>query len=126
MCYSELFDMLVVVMYEDKEINAVKLVSEAAKLKLSDSIWQLSGVVDDLVIKPTALTSDKKGNIYVGDGVNSRVLKINSLTGEVLSVLLLEEQNLELIRSLFWSDTEPNLTVVRGNRFSTYNIPKLD
>ena len=126
MCYSELFDMLVVVMYEDKEINAVKLVTEAAKLKLSDSIWQLSGVVDDLVIKPTALTSDKKGNIYVGDGVNSRVLKINSLTGEVLSVLLLEEQNLELIRSLFWSDTGPNLIVIRGETIICYCIPRHD
>ena len=58
-CYSELFDMLVVIMYKDSEIKAVKLESEAAKLKLSAPIWKLPKMVDGLVIKPDAVTSDK-------------------------------------------------------------------
>ena len=125
MCYSELSDIFVV-KYTDEEIKAVKLESEATTLKVSAPKWKLSGVVDGLAMKPDALTSDTRGNVYVGDGVNIRILKINSLTGDIVSILLLEEDSKTPIDSLFWSDTEPNLTVVRGNRFSTYNIPKLD
>ena len=44
-CYSELFDMLLVVTYKQNEIKALKLESEAATSKFSDPIWKLYGVV---------------------------------------------------------------------------------
>ena len=124
MCYIELFNMLVV-KYEG-EIKALKLESQAATLKLSDPIWKLPEEVDGLVIEPDVVTSDKKGNVYIGDGASNRILKIDSLTGDVVTTLQLEEQNKEPIRYLFWSDTEPNLTVIHGDRISSYNIPKFN
>ena len=122
MCYSELFDTLVFI-YHSRKVEAVKLESEADTSKLSAPIWKISGVVDGLAMNPTALTSDNRGNVFVGDGANNRILKVNSLTGDIVGLLLLEENNQE-IRYLFWSGSI--LTVVRGDRFSTYNIPKLD
>ena len=125
MCYSELNDMLVGV-YEHKEIQAVMLEGEAASLKLSAPIWKLSGVMDGCLIKPDTITSDTKGNIYVTDGENNRILKINSFTGDIVSILLLEEENKTPIDCLFWSNTEPNLTVVRGYKICSYCIPRPD
>ena len=136
MCYTEKFDILVV-MCENRKVEAVKLGNNSP-------IWKLPGVVDGHMIKPGAINSDKKGNVYIGDGLNNRILKISSLTGNVLNIFLLEEEeeeeqqqqqqqeeeeeeeNQNGLRSLFLSDTEPNLTVVRGDRLRTYNIPKLD
>ena len=93
------------------------------KLESKVFIWRLSGKVDSLAMKPNAMTSDQKGNVFVGDETNNRILKINSMTGEVMSILLLEEKN--AICSLLWSDTEPNLIVIRGDGISFYNIPTL-
>ena len=125
MCYSEFGDTLVFI-YHRRKVEAVKLESESDTSKLSAPIWKLSGMVYSRVMKPDALTSDKRGNILVGDGANQRIMKINSLTGDIMGILLWQENNHnQEIRSLFWSDTEPILTVVRGDRFSSY-IPKLD
>ena len=80
--------------------------------------------------KPDALTTDVEGNVYIGDGANDRILKMDGLTGDVLSIILLEENNKEPIRFLFWSDTEPNLTLIRelGDEInlSNYRISKAD
>ena len=122
MCYNEFFGMLVG-RFKDNEIKAVKFESEGDTLKLSDPIWKLPREVDGLVIKPGAFTSDKKGNVYIGDGANNRILMINSLTGTVQSIFHLEEGNREWIGDLFWSDTEPNLIVRRGERISSYCFP---
>ena len=76
------------------------------------------------VIQPDAITSDNEGNVYISDGANSKVLKIDSLTGKVLIKLKLEEKK-ETISALFWSDTEPNVIVVYQDRISSYSIPEL-
>ena len=112
MCYYvDRLDMLLVIS-EDKEIEAIKFGSESP-------IWKLSEVGGH-VFEPDALTSDSEGNVYVGDGANNRILKINGLTGDIVSILLLEKENTMPIDSLFWSDIEPNLTLIRGDRISTY------
>ena len=116
MCYVEVFD-LIIFIYENNEIEALKFGSESP-------IWKLPGVVDGHMIKPDALTSDAKGNVYVSDGTNNRILKINGLTGNVLNILLLEEKE-KRIDYLLWSDTEPNLTLIHGDRINTYSIPQL-
>ena len=97
---------------------------QAVKLGDHSLVWKLSGVVEAHAIQPDALTCDKKGNVYVSEGVNNRILKIDGVTGNVVNFLLLETKN-EEIRSLLWSDIEPNLTVVHGNRMTTYNVPQL-
>ena len=107
-CYAESFDVLVT-MNCNEEIKAVKLEN-------NNPIWKLSGA------EPDSLTTDAEGNIYVGDGANSKILKINGLTGDVISVFLLEDENTERIHSLFWSGTEPNLTLICEDRISTYNV----
>ena len=121
MCYSELFHMLVVVMFGENEIQALKLEGEGTTLKFADPIWKLSRVVDGHAIKANAITSDKKGNIYVADGANNRILKINGLTGDVVSIMQTEEG----LHDLFWSDTEPNLIVAYSDKISCYCIPEL-
>ena len=63
------------------------------------------------VIKPDALTTDIEGNVYIGDGANNRILKINSLTENVMNILRLEK-NKRAILCLLWSDTKPNLTLL--------------
>ena len=125
MCYSELFNMLVVVMYNQNEIKALKLEGEGATLKLSDPLWKLSGEVDGQVIKANAITTDNKGNIYIADEANNRILKINGLTGDAVTTLQLEETNKD-IDSLFWSDTELGLIVTYRDEISSYNIPNFD
>ena len=93
---------------------------EAVKMGSNNTIWKLSGVVDGHMIKPDAITNDKEGNIYVSDGANNRILKINGSNGDVLSTLLLEKKNTEPIRDLLWSDTEPNLIAISEDRISSY------
>ena len=81
------------------------------------------------MISANAITSDKKGNVYIDDRANNRILKINVLLGVLLPYLQLKETNEERIHHLFWSNTEPNLTVVHGHdgdRISSYNVPKFD
>ena len=112
LCYVESFNIFVIMNY-DNEIKAEKLGN-------NNPIWKLSGTVGGELLKPDALTSDAQGNVYVGDGANNRILKINSLTGDIVNILLLEKENTMPIHSLFWSDTQPNLTLIRGDRISTY------
>ena len=114
-CYAERFDMLVIMSHEDNGIKAVKLEN-------GNPIWKLSGVVGGQMFDPDAITSNTEGNVYVSDGANNRILKINGFTGDVVSVFLLEKENKMPIRSLFWSDTKPNLTLIHGHKISTYNI----
>ena len=104
-CYHvKHFDMLVVIC-ENKTIEALEFGNHT-------TIWKLPTVVDGHTVKPDAITSDKLGNVYIGDGQNNRILKINGRTGDVISILLLEQSG-KVILSLFWSDSEPNLTMIR-------------
>ena len=118
LCYVEPFN-IIVIMSHKKEVKAVKFGND-------NPIWELPGTVGGHVVEPDALTVDAEGNVYVSDGVNNRILKINALNGEIMHVLLLEGESTKPIDFLFWSDTEPNLTLIRGDRISTYNIPKFD
>ena len=120
LCYVECHDIFMYTVKdvkEDYEIIAVKLGNETI-------VWRLSGPVDGLVIKPESLTCDPEGNAYVSDRGNYRILKINSLTGEVLSILQFEERM--VIYAMRWSITEPDLTLLDESKWqmSTYFVPK--
>ena len=100
---------------QDYEFTAMKLGSDIV-------LWRMFGPVGGHVIRPESVTCDPEGNAYVSDLQNSRILKINSLTGEVLSILLFEEE--ERIRLIYWSNTEPNLTLLGLRQISTYFVAK--
>ena len=116
-CHVEATNILVI-MNENKEIKAVKFENKSP-------IWTLSPVVGSHVIKPDAVSSDTEGNVYVSDGANNKILKLNALTGDIIHIVLLAEENKYQRRRLFWSDTEPKLTTMCGSRIRTYNILKL-
>ena len=114
--YYDIFIYIVKDVKEDYEIIAVKLGSE-------NIVWRLSGPVDGHIIKPLSMTCDTHGNAYVSDQATNRILKISSLTGEVLSILLFEEETTK-IYSMRWSKREPNLTLRTKNQISTYFLPE--
>ena len=116
-CCVEEFNMLVIINMNE-EIEAMRLRSESP-------IWKLSEVVSGHLIKPDAMTADAEGNVYISDGANNTILKINGLTGDIMHIVLLEEENKDPKRCLFWSDTELNLTTMHGDRITNYNISKL-
>ena len=143
LCYVECHDILMCTMKdweEDQgyEIIAVKLGSETfvwsggclvqltvSSLRSNTIMWRLYGPVDGHVIKPESITCDSDGNGYISDQGNNRILKVNSLTGEILGILLLEEKE---IWSMRWSNREPNLTLWEYNQISdqisTYFVPE--
>ena len=96
----------------------------AVKFETGPVLWRLSGPVNGIIMNPKSITCDQEGNAYVSDLATNRILQINILTGEVLSVLLMDEEENENIISIRWSYTEPNLTVRTASNFSTYVLPK--
>ena len=67
------------------------------------------------------MTCDSDGNAYVSDQATNRIFKINSLTVEVLSILLFEEKM--KIHSMRWSDTDPNLTLLQAKEIQNFQSP---
>ena len=122
-CYVECHDILLFTLKnpvsdEDYELIAMKLDSGTV-------MWRFLGPVDDHTFKPRCITCDDEGNAYVSDRATNRILQIDSLTGEILRILLLdEEEDSERIQSMRWSNTEPNLTFRTGNGMNTYFVPK--
>ena len=84
-------------------------------------MWKQYGPVEGHAIKPESITCDPEGNAYISD--RNTILKINSLTGKVLRILLLEE-NKNVILFVRCSNTEPNLALQSGDWISTYFVPK--
>ena len=101
---------------EDYEIKAVDLTNVT-------KIWKLFGPVNGHIIKPQCVTCDPEGNAYVSDGASNRILKIDSLTGKVLSILQTEDEHTKVL-TIHWSNTEPNLTLWTGKGISIYFVPK--
>ena len=50
---------------------------------------------------------------------------MNGLNGNVINIVFTSGEIKERIRHMFWSDTEPNLTLIRDGLVSTYNIVQL-
>ena len=121
LCYVECHNIFMYTVKDKREGRDYEII--AVKLGSDTIVWRLLGSVDGHVIKPSFITCDTDGNAYVNDRGNNRILKIDSLTGEVLSILLFEEKEIT-IHSMRWSDTEPNLTIRRANDISTYFVPK--
>ena len=116
--YVECHDMLLCLVEQDHNSEVI-----AVRLGTRNILWNLFGQVDGNFIQPESVTSDSHGNGYVSDRGTNRILKIDSLTGDVLSILHVEEEEDE-IYFIDWSITEPNLTVWRGKQIETYSIPQ--
>ena len=122
-CYVECHDILLFTLKnpvsdEDYEIIAVKLEN-------NNMVWRLSGLVEGHMIQPESITCDNEGNAYVADLSCNRILKINGLSGKVLKILFLgEEEENEKIISIHWSNTEPNFTVLTSKQINTYYAQK--
>ena len=118
-CYLECHDIFITIVKDNEEDQDYELI--AVNLENGNVMWRLFGPVDGCAIKPGSLTCDSEGNVLVSDQTSNRILKINSLTGDILSILPLEQE--EIIESISWSNTEPNLTVLQGQEIRTYFVP---
>ncbi len=71
-------------------------------------VWKLPMEVAGMICDPRDVTSDQKGRIFVGDGLNRRVIILHALDGQVLQVVNLE---LFAVGMITWhqpvSSTEP-------------------
>ena len=123
LCHVECHAILMCTMKDWEEDQGYEII--AVKLRSNTIMWRLYGPVDGHIIKPESMTCDSDGNGYISDQRNNRILKINSLTGEILGILLLEEKE---IWSMRWSNREPNLTLWEYNQISdqisTYFVPE--
>ena len=115
-CYVKCHDIFVAILSDNnKQIMAWK------PGNYYSPTWKLTGSVNGVNIDPVSLTSDTEGNVYIDDGANDRILKINSFTGNVLSIFLLKN-NWETMRAIFWCKSDGNLIVQRDNRISSYSF----
>ena len=119
-CYVECGDICIYTVKDEKDDTNYEII--AVRLGSENIVWSLSGPVDGLFIKPRDTTCDTDGDVCVMDRAANRILKIDGLTGEVLSILLFQEQ--VMIQLMRWSNTEPNLTVRENNQTSVYLVPK--
>ena len=118
--YVECHDICMYMVCDMKEDPDYEII--AAMLGSNIIVWRLFGPLHSRIMKPESITSDSQGNAYVNDRGNNRILQINSLTGEVLRILLFEEEG--MIWSIRWSNEEPNLTLSTKTGISTYFLPK--
>ena len=121
LCYVECHDIFMYTHRNEEVDQDYEII--AVKLGTDNIVWRLSGPVDGCIIKLECIVSDSEGNAYVGDRGSSRILQISSLTGEILSILLFEDEKMP-IWSMRWSNMEPNLTLSTQNRISIYFVPK--
>ena len=117
LCYVEYCGILIYTVERDQQYEIM-----AIKVDGGNILWRLCGPVDGCVIQPKSITCDEDGNANVTDRATSRIFKIDILTGEILNLLLLEGE--QLIYSIRWSNTEPNITLSQKNQVITYSIPK--
>ena len=120
-CYAECNDIFMYTVWCKRVDKGHEII--AVKLGSNTIVWRLFGPVDGHVIKVYCIACDTDGNAYVGDQGRSRILKINSLTGEILSILLFEEE-MTKIHQICWSNREPNLTFRMENQISTFYVPR--
>ena len=84
------------------------------------TIWELPGTTDNIVTGLNTVAGGPDGNVCIGDGNNNRILMIDGSTGAALTQFDLEDTGQPVY--LLWSDTDPNLTVFRGNTVTNYRI----
>ena len=112
--YVECHDMLLCLVEQDHNSEVI-----AVRFGTQNIIWNLFGQVDGNFIQPWSVTSD-----YVSDRGTNRILKIDSLKGNVLSILHVEEEEEDELYFIDWSSTEPNCAVWQGYQIETYFIPE--
>ena len=117
-CYAECNDIFMYTVRRKRVDEGHEII--AVKLGSNTIVWRLFEPADSHVY---CIACDTDGNAYVGDQGRSRILKINSLTGEILSILLFEEE-MTKIHQMCWSNKEPNLTLKTENQISTFYVPK--
>ena len=71
---------------------------KAMRLGTKTHVWEFSEVVEGKTINPHGMCSDKAGHLYVADGSNDRLLVMDRSTGQLLMVLLQEQEKIVLHR----------------------------
>ena len=83
------------------------------------NIWKSFTILDGQKVGRKSITNDDE-SVYIGEMGNNSIRVIDSLTGDILNVFHFEE-NGQYIRPV-WSNTDPNLTLVRGFTVANYSL----
>ena len=114
MSYVRQNDAIVVTSWSPKHVRAISLND-------GSTLWEVSGEVAGKDIDPWGVCCDSTGHIYVGDTANSRVLLLDSQSGEVLQVVL-NEKNVHKVHNISWVSSQPCLTVFHDNGITCFNV----
>ena len=94
----------------------------AVRLEDGCPLWKLSKSNKGSRFEPSGVTCDASGRVFVVESCDRFLLVLDGLTGERLQVVRLEEC-WGLVNDVFWSRTQPQLTVLHDvNVLSCYNM----
>ena len=114
MCYIENSHLLVLT--TDKQIQAINPENGLV-------IWKFTQDVDKKKLNPNGLCFSPNGQIFVADGWNERLIVLNGETGELIQVMLKDEET-GWIYDVFWIRHPPQLILLHENHrtISVYNV----
>ena len=112
-----------------KQYNALVITSGrciAALYPVTGAVlWEFTQDVEGMILYPRGLSCDDDGQIYVADGFNERLVLLNGKNGDLLQVLLRNEETC-WIYDISWTNSPPQITVLCGPLLKIRNYDILE